>query len=321
LGTVEESFVARLKKGDTFVFAGETLRYEYAKEMTLWVKKAKPRRGAVPQWLGGRMPLSTELGQAVRKEFSLACRRGPITPEILAVKPLLDLQSHWSAVPKEDQLLVETMKTREGLHVFFYPFEGHLVHEGLAALFAFRISKGLPITLSMAANDYGFELLADREFQVGAAILNRLFCVDNLTGDVVRSVNASEMARRQFRDIARISGLVFQGYPGSQKCTRQVQASSGLIFNVFRRYDPENLFLEQAVQEVLGRQLESRRLEQALRRMARCDIRIMEPPHPTPLAFPIMVNRMRARVSSEKLADRIRRLHTRLEKAAGFSGR
>lgn len=317
LGTIEESFVSRLNKGDIFVFAGNTLRFERIKDMTLWVKKVKQRKGTVPQWLGGRMPLSTELCQAVRKQLNRV-RNGILSgAEMVALKPLLDLQSRWSTIPAAEELLVETLKTREGFHLFFYPFEGHLVHEGLSALFAYRIIQRLPITLTMAVNDYGFELLSEREIAIDTALLTHLFNTDNLTHDMVRSVNASEMAKRQFRDIARIAGLVFQGYPGVQKNTRQVQASTGLIYNVFFRYDPENLFLKQAMQEVLDGQMEHRRLEKALRRMARCDIRMMRPPHPTPLGFPIMVNRMRAKVSSEKLADRIRRMHMRLEKAAG----
>jgi ATP-dependent Lhr-like helicase len=321
LGTIEESFVSRLHRGDIFVFAGKILRYERVKDMTLWARKVRHQTGAVPQWMGGRIPLSTKLGRAVRKELSLSLRGMLSAPEILEVKPVLDPQYRWSTIPSEDELLVEIIGTREGFHLLFYPFEGHRVHEGIAALLAYRISRRVPITLSMAVNDYGFERLSERKISLHTALLDNLLSVDNLMSDLVRSVNASEMAKRQFRDIARIAGLVFQGYPGSQKSTRQVQASTDLIFNVFNRYDPENLFLKQAMQEVLDWQLEHRRLEQALRRMARCDIRVMEPPHPTPLAFPIMVNRMRAGVSSEKLADKIRRMHTRLEKAAGSSDR
>jgi ATP-dependent helicase Lhr and Lhr-like helicase len=255
-------------------------------------------------------------GQAVRKALSRAGRPGGREPEIRAVRPLLDIQTKWSHVPNEKELLVEILRGREGYHVFFYPFEGHLLHEGLSALLAYRLSRLMPMTLTLSANDYGFELLSDREFILDEERVRFLCSADDLVQDILRSVNASEMAKRQFRDIARIAGLVFQGYPGRRKPTRQVQVSTSLLFNVFQRYDPEQFLLKQATREVLDRHLEVCRMEQTLRRMASCAIRIMDTPHPTPMAFPIMVNRLRARVSSETLKERIRRMALRLEKKA-----
>jgi ATP-dependent Lhr-like helicase len=316
LGTLEEAFVSRLQMGDRFVFAGQTLQTVRMKDMALWVRKAMGGKGPIPQWLGGRMPLSTELGQAVREALSGTRRRRNHGPEIRAVRPILDLQAKWSHVPNEEELLVETLRSREGYHVFFYPFEGQLLHEGLAALLAYRLSRLMPVTLSLSANDYGFELLSDKEFMFDEDQVRRLCRAGGLLQDILESVNASEMAKRQFRDIARIAGLVFQGYPNRRKPFTQVQASTSLLFNVFQRYDLANFLLKQAVQEVLDRHLEVRRLEQTLRRMASCDIRILETPHPTPMAFPIMVNRLRARVSTETLAERIRRMALRLEKTA-----
>jgi ATP-dependent Lhr-like helicase len=236
--------------------------------------------------------------------------------EMDAVRPLLEIQAKWSRIPDEDELLIEKVKTREGFHIFFYPFEGHLVHEGLAALMAYRITRLKPITISLAVNDYGFELLSDQEIPLQTALAQELFRTDDLLEDILNSLNLSEMAKRQFREIARVAGLVFQGYPGRHKRTRQVQASSSLLFNVFQRYDPDNLLLKQASREVLQNQLERHRLTASLLKMAGSKIRIVDTDYPTPLAFPILVNRIRAKISSEKLADRIRKMQLRLEKAA-----
>jgi ATP-dependent Lhr-like helicase len=316
LGTIEESFIARLKRGDHFVFAGHVLEYLRTKDMTVYVRKSQNRKGSVPQWLGGRMPLSTRLSAAVRRQLTMIRTGKYESPEAAAIKPILDLQEKWSAIPKESELLIERTHTREGEHFFIYPFEGRLVHEGLAALFASRITRKKPITISLSVNDYGMELLSDQKLPIMNAISNGLMSTIDLDHDILDCLNTSEMAKRQFREIARVAGLVFQGFPGRPKTGGQLQASSALLFNVFQRYDPDNLLLKQAVKEVLERQLESHRLTRTLKRLSSCDIRFVDTAYPTPLAFPLMVNRLRARISSEKLADRIKKMQTALEKAA-----
>ena len=239
-------------------------------------------------------------------------------PEIAALKPILALQSRWSVVPAKNEILVETWRSKEGRHLFVYPFEGLLVNEGLAALAGYRLSQRSPVTLSITANDYGFELLSDRPLPLPKHAFKRVFSPERLMTDILASLNASEMARRQFREIARVAGLVFQGYPGGrQKSSLQLQASSSLLYNVFQRYDPQNLLLKQATGEILDRQLEYRRLKGALERLSGGNLRVLTTDHPTPLAFPILASRLRATLSSEKLADRIQRLQIRLEKAAG----
>jgi ATP-dependent Lhr-like helicase len=316
LGTIEESFASRLNKGDRFVFAGHRLEFVRIKDMTLLVKKAGPHRGPVPQWMGGRMPLSSQLAYAVRRQMKHAGRNIYDSTELAAVKPLLELQARWSLLPEENMLLIERLKSRDGFHLFVYPFEGHLTHEGLAALLAYRLTKLTPLTISMAVNDYGFELLSDTKIPLRRSNVKKLLSADNLLADILQSVNVSEMARRQFREIARIAGLVFQGYPGRPKKNSQIQASSSLIFNVFKRYDPDNFLVAQANREVLENQLAHQRLTAALKKMTANQIDIVDARHPTPLAFPIMVNRLRARVSSEKLTDRIRKMQLRLESVA-----
>jgi ATP-dependent Lhr-like helicase len=313
LGTVEESFLSRLRPGDRFLFAGKPLEFVRIRDMTAYVKRASSIRGAVPRWAGGRLPLSTELSHAIRQELGLAKEGELRSEEMQALAPILELQARWSAIPSEEELLIERVETRDGHHLFFYPFEGRLVHQGLAALFAFRISRLRPITFTMACNDYGFELLAPEEAPLEEALEAGLLSPRNLAEEIPASLNEVEMARRQFREIARIAGLVFQGYPGMGKSARQLQASSGLFFDVFERYDPANRLLEQAHREVLERQLEEGRMATALHRLHSARLLIKEPGRPTPMAFPILVDRLRETLTSEGLTERIEKMTLRLE--------
>ena len=315
LGSVEESFIARLRPGDRFIFSGRPVEFVRVREMTAWVRKAPSVKGFIPRWMGARMPLSTELAAALRRRLEEA-REGVFRdPEMEAVRPILEIQARWSRIPAADELLVERVKTREGFHLFFFPFEGRLVHEGLAALLAYRISRLRPISFTLAANDYGVELLSADEAPLEAALEAGLLSPHGLFEDIPASLNASEMAKRQFREIARVAGLVFPGLPHAGKTARQLQASSGLFFDVFQRFDPENLLLGQAHREVLERQLESSRLGRTLERLAASHVVVTEPKRTPPLAFPLLVDRARNRVSSESLGDRVRKMQARLEKA------
>jgi len=317
LGSVEESFIARLAPGDRFVFAGTPLEFVRVRDMKAWVRRASTVKGAIPRWAGSRMPLSGELSQMLRERLGEASRGILRDPELQALRPLLEVQRKWSAIPTADELLIERVKSRQGWHLYFFPFEGRLVHEGLAALLAYRMSRLRPITFSMSSNDYGFELLSAGEPPLGEALGAGLLSPDDLVHDIPASLNSTEMAKRQFREIARVAGLVFPGFPRAGKSARQLQATSGLFFDVFRQYDPTNLLLTQAHREVLERQLERSRMGRALQRIDRARVIVMAPPRISPLAFPLWVDRNRERVSSEKLADRIRRMQLSLERAAG----
>ena len=316
LGSVEEGFIARLKPGDGFLFAGRLLELVRVENMTAYVKRSTAKKAAVPRWNGGRMPLSNELAQAVVERFSAAAQGECVGPEMRALRPLLEVQQRWSGLPTSTTLLAEALKSREGWHLFLYPFAGRQVHLGLASLLAWRVSQQQAVTFSIAVNDYGLELLSATPVDWPQVLSPGLLSPEHLLEDVLASLNAGELALRRFREIARIAGLVFAGYPGAPKSTRQVQASSGLFFEVFKQYDAGNLLLAQAGEEVLREELDIQRLEQTLERINRLQLDLHQLKRPTPLGFPLLVERMRESMSSEKLADRIRRMVTDLEKTA-----
>ena len=317
LGSVEESFAAKLKRGDRFTFAGRVLEFVRLFEMTVRVKLTKRAANTVPRWAGGRLPLSGELAAALRLQLGEARRGTFVEPEMIAIRPILDVQARWSRIPAPEELLVERLTTRDGHHIFIYPFEGRLVHEGLAALVAYRLSALRPQSFSLAANDYGFELVSPDPIDLGGPEIAELLSPVGLADDVLASLNAAELAKRQFREVARVAGLVSPGLPNAGKSAKQLQASSGLFYEVFREYDPENLLLHQARREVLERQFEGSRLKRALERIASSTIVVVDPPRPTPLAFPLLVERLRESLSSEKLADRVKRIVADLERNAG----
>ncbi len=314
IGSLEESFIARLRAGDRFVFAGRCLELVRTRDMKAYVRLAHAKGGVVPRWMGGRMPLSSELSQAVREELGLAAKGKYESAEMRLVEPLLRLQEKWSKIPDDKAILVEHMQSREGYHLFIYPFEGRLVHEGLAALLAYRMSRLTPATFSIAINDYGFELLSNINIPIEMLSEHHLFNPENLADDILCSMNASEMARRRFREIARVAGLVFSGYPGKSKTSRQVQVSSGLLFDVFSQYDPENLLLHQAQREVLEQQLEESRLRNAMMRLSKSRIISVELQRPSPMSLPLVVESWRGKVSSETIAERVAKMQLALTK-------
>src|SRR6201996_5386791 len=268
LGTVEEGFISKLKPGNTFWFAGRSLEFIRVKEMTAYVKKSNSTKGLVPSWNGGRMPLSSQLSAVFRDKLDEVAHGIEKDEEVIALKPLFELQKQLSHLPESHEFLIESFKSRQGHHLIFYPFEGRLVHEGMASLLAYRISKIKSASFSIAMNDYGFELLTDYDVPIEEALNNDLFTIDNLLEDIQHSLNANEMARRRFRDIAHIGGLIFTGYPGQPVKSRHLQANSSLLFDVFSEYEPNNLLVRQAYNEALAFQLEEFRLRMALQRIA-----------------------------------------------------
>jgi Lhr-like helicases len=323
IGVIEEWFITRLNPGDVFTLAGRNLELVGIKEMTALVRPSKSKKSIVPSWDGGRMPLSANLGKKLREKFNEAfevkratknSNSGKRDIELEVLKPLFQLQAQLSHVPRADELLIEHIETKDGYHLFVYPFEGRLVHEAMAAILAYRISRITPITFSFAMNDYGFELLSDQPIPVDDTNVMDLFTADDLLTDIQRSANATEMARRKFRDNAVIGGLIFQGYPGEQKKARHLQSSASLLFNVFSEYEPNNLLLRQAYQEVFDQQMEEVRLRNMLERIQHSKIVITFPQQLTPFCFPIKVDSMRENLTSEKLEDRVKRMQAQLER-------
>ncbi len=311
IGTIEEWFVSKLSPGDVFTFAGKNLELYQIKNMQVIVKKSKVKNSRFPSWAGGRMSFSAQMSELLRQEMLLASEadsnKKP-SVELQALYHIFQRQKKESIIPKKDEFLIETFKTREGYHAIFYPFEGRFVHEAMASLMAYRISLLSPITFSLAFNDYGFELLSDQEIDMQQVFDNELFSSEFLMNDLQKSLNATEMARRKFRDIAVISGLVFTGFPNKMIKTKHLQSNSQLLFSVFRDYEPDNLLFQQAFRETFEHQLEEGRLIMAMERISEQKLVWKQCERPTPFAFPIITDRMREKLSSEKLEDRIKKM-------------
>jgi len=315
LGTIEESFVSKLKPGDNFWFAGRSLEFVRFKEMSAYVQKSNKKKGMIPSWMGGRMPLSSQLSAVLRDKLDEVARGVENGVEVEALRPLFNIQAAESHLPRRDEFLIESFESRDGHHLFFYPFEGRLVHEGMASLLAYRISKIKTASFSIAMNDYGFELLTDDQVLLKEALNSDLFTIDNLLNDIQHSLNANEMARRRFRDIAHIGGLIFTGYPGQPVKSRHLQASSSLLFDVFSEYEPNNLLVRQAYNEALAFQLEEFRLRAALQRVAKQKIIIKVTDKPTPFAFPILVDSLgREKFTTESLEERVAKMAKQYER-------
>ncbi len=314
LGRIEEWFLSQLNIGDTFWFAGRNLELVKIKDMTAFVRKASGTSSKVPSYMGGRMSLSSNMSGLLREKLQLAIQDNHNSIDLETIKPILDIQKERSILPRTDQFLIEKSWSKEGCHLFFFPFEGRYVHEGMSALVAHRISKMVPITFSIAMNDYGFELLSDSDIPIKEALDNDLFSAEHLVRDIMGVLNDAELAKRRFREISQIAGLVFPGFPGNQKAGKHLQMSSGLFFDVFMEHEPNHLLLQQAYDEVLQIQLDEARLRQALARIQTQEIVLNEIDRFSPFAFPIYVDRLRERMSSEKLIDRVMKMQKQLEK-------
>jgi ATP-dependent Lhr-like helicase len=319
VGVIEEYFISRLEPGDVFTLAGRNWELVTIKDLTALVRRSSSKKTNIPSWVGGRMPLTANLGKKLREQLDRVEAAHPSETqsiELNKLQPVFELQRRLSYVPKADELLIEQIETKDGYHLFVYPFEGRLVHEAMAAILAYRISRIHPITFSIAMNDYGFELLSDQPIPVDDTNVYALFSPDGLLNDIQRSVNATEMAKRKFRDIAVIGGLIFQGFPGAGKKARHLQSSASLLFSVFSNYEKENLLLRQAYQEVFDQQMEEARLRDMLQRIRQARIVLQFPEKLTPFCFPIKVDSMREDLTSEKLEDRVRKMQLQLEKTS-----
>lgn len=319
IGIIEEWFISRLTVGDVFTIAGKSVELLAIKDMDVMVREAASKKAIVPSWNGGRMSLTANLGALLRETFndvaqSHSSKNKKVNPiEIQALHSLFEVQKKLSHIPQKDELLIEQIQSNEGFHLLVYPFEGRLIHEAMSAIIAYRISKISPISFSIAMNDYGFELLSDTPAPISNENIQSLFSTENLLNDIQQSVNSTEMAKRKFRDIAVIGGLIFQGTPGEKKKARHLQSSASLLFNVFEEYDKNNILLRQAFNEVLEQQMDEIRLRNTLNRLYNSSIIIKKPSQFTPLSFPIIADGLnRNNLSSEKIEDRIKRIQQML---------
>ena len=331
IGHVEEAFIGRLKPGDVFFFAGRQLEFVRLREMTAQVKVTTKKSSAVPAWAGGQMALSDLLSRHLRQEVDRCAQalagdgEGDTgdwldTPELQALEPLLRRQADLSRIPRQDECLVELCRSREGSHLFAFPFEGRFVHEGIGFLWAWRLARHRPSTITVSVNDYGFELLAPKGYPFEELLElhgdDLLDCSD-LAADLEQAVNLSELCRRRFRAIAQVSGLITQAMPGQAKTGGQLQISAALLFDVFQKHEPDHLLLEQARREVMEEQLELPRLQAALERLAASRWLLEHTPRPGPLAFPLLVERLNNRMSNESVLERVQRLIAEATRAEG----
>ncbi|MCG6117861.1 MAG: ligase-associated DNA damage response DEXH box helicase [Aquimonas sp.] len=311
LGAVEESFIGRLKPGEVFLFAGRLLELVRLRDMTAYVRAASKAQGSVPRWMGGRMPLSTLLGEGVR---ALLEQPSTDSPEMSAATPILALQRQLSALPRAGELLAEVLPERGGLLLAVYPFAGRGLHEGLAALMAARLARHTPTSVRFAANDYGLLLGIAPRIELDEALLRTLLDPAGLEVDARASLNLAELARRQFRDIARIAGLLPPNQPGrAARSLRSLQASSSLIYDVLRQFDPGHVLLGLAEREVLDGELALPRLQALLQALAVGGVQIQRPDTLTPLSFPLWAETQKGALSTEDWRARMQRAAEALE--------
>ena len=312
LGSVEEWFISKLIPGDIFTFSGRNLELIRIRNMEVIVRKSKSKKTRIPSWMGGRMSFSAHLSNLLKNTLYEETNKN--SPEFRALSPIFDQQKKESIIPKSNEFLIERFETREGFHTIFYPFEGYAIHEVMASLLAYRISLLKPISFSMSFNDYGFELLSDQTFSKEDFLDNNLLTKNYLNDDIERSINISEMSRRRFRDIAVISGLVFQGFPGKPIKSKHLQSGSQLFYNVFKDYEPDNLLYQQAIEETFEHGMESGRMTKVFENIENQSIVWRDCSQPTPFSFPIITDRIRTKLSSESVEDRIRKMSLQLEK-------
>lgn len=312
LGTIEEGFVSRLQKGDVFFFAGRQLEFFQIKDMVVYVRKTTKKSTVTPIWYGGNLAISDTLSSQIRQEIdgvrSPTSTTTPKNSELHCITPILATQTRLSHLPSIDELLIEVCKTREGEHLYVFPFEGRFVHEGLGFLWGYRFAEQQKATFTISVNDYGFEILAPKGYPFQDLFSDAFFDLTHLDETLKASLNISELTSRKFRGISQVAGLVFSGYPSSKKTASQLQVSSSLIFDVFSKYEPDNLLLQQAEQEALTQQLEAHRLAKTLSRMHQLSIIWKRTKRPSPLAFPLLVERLNSRLSNETLLERIERM-------------
>ncbi len=299
LGQVEEHFIEQLSSGDTFVFAGEVLRFEGLREMDAIVTRAHSADPKVPAYEGGKFPLSTYLADRVR--HMLADRDAwSKLPE--QVSDWLRLQDDFSSVPAADEMLIETFPRGQRFYLVCYPFEGRLAHQSLGMLLTRRLERAGAVPLGFVANEYALAIwgLKDMSEMVrsGRLDLAQLFDEDMLGDDLDAWLAESNLMKRSFRVCAIISGLIERRHPGREKTGRQMTVSSDLVYDVLRQHEPDHVLLKAAFADAATGLIDVGRLGQFLKRIGG-RIRHSEVSHVSPLAVPVMLEIGRENVPSD----------------------
>ncbi len=289
LGEVEESFIAQLSPGDTFVFAGEVLQFEATYETEAYVIKAPFKDPKIPSYMGGKFPLSTHLADALRMMFSDE-RRQQILPD--QVKEWLVLQKQKSQLPNLDKLLIETFPHKDRFYLVCYPFEGILVHQTLGVLLTRRLERAGAKPLGFVAGEYALSIwgLGDmgKLLENGSLNLADLFAEDMLGDDLDAWLQESSLMKYTFWQCATIAGLIERNQIGEHKTARQTMISSDLIYNVLRTHDPDHILLQATYQEAATGLLDIARLGHMLKRI-QGKFNHIALDHVSPLAVPVML--------------------------------
>ncbi|QGY03350.1 ligase-associated DNA damage response DEXH box helicase [Methylobacterium mesophilicum SR1.6/6] len=300
LGEIEDEFAETLTVGDTFLFAGETLRFEGLAEDECLVTRAPPGTDpAIPSYAGAKFPLSTFLAARVR-----ALIADPFAWDRLPkqIGEYLLQQRRRSVLPGERDLLVETFPRGKRYYLTAFPFEGRLAHQTLGMLLTRRLERAGLRPLGFAANDYGIAIWSTRDVSERAAIdadfIADLFAVDMLGDDLEAWLDESAMMKRTFRQCAVIAGLIERHHPGLKKSGRQVTISTDLIYDVLRKHQPDHLLLRAARQDAATGLLDVRRLGMMLERIqGRIIHRSLD--RVSPLSVSVMLEIGRERVYGE----------------------
>ena len=299
LGQVEEYFVETMTPGDTFVFAGEVLKYEAIVEDEVYVSRSNDPDPKVPSYEGGKFPLSTYLADRVRSILA-DHRTWRALPD--QVREWLEVQEYRSRLPGTRELLVETFPRAAKYYLVCYPFEGRLAHQTLGMLLTRRLERARMRPLGFVANEYALAVwgLRDPAFAIerGEISLDKLFDQDMLGDDLEAWLAESALMKRTFRNCAIIAGLIERRYPGEEKSRRQMTISTDLVYDVLRKHQPDHLLLRAAYADAASGLLDIRRLSEML---ARVKGRITHNPldHVSPLAVPVMLEIGREMVYGE----------------------
>ena len=300
LGSIEESFISKLKRGDVFFFGGRRLEFMFVRDMKAYVRPSTRKTDVTPSWAGTQMPLSESLSIFFQSQLA--------DPPAGYYKELFAAQERISHRPREGELLIEQWDAKDGRYLFIYPFGGRAVHEGLAALWTYRLGHKHKGSFAFSVNDYGLQIVGNKNYPYFDLIGPDFFAQDHLEAQIDRTLNLTEMGLRQFRGIAQTAGLIFNGYPSARKSGRQVQMSSSLLFEVFRKHDPGSLLYQQAQREVLEQQLDIERLRRTLERLEKLKPVWVETKRPSPLALPIWAEFNAAKLTTETLSERMARM-------------